>query len=248
MEVMWLKGLKLVLMILTLSLLMDVEAKINSRFPGFSHGDYGYSFVLGEPIMFRYQKWTDWKHAHAYGGGYEQNGKLLTGSWTYYFYQLSEDDRWRGDAYVGTIMYGFHLGLTGGVHLGDEDESSRVGFEAGVNFEYLIPDTAWSLRFEVTPVLYIAGQESAGIHGGVGLTYYFGKEGEAQAFNRGYITKAEDAEMDAMFDEDDEPEIKKKKRKKRRKRKVKKKRIKKKKKSRRSKDKFKTDDDGELDI
>ena len=230
--------------VISLSLSFNAYAtQLNSRFPGFVEDDVGYGFFLGEPISFKYQKWSNWRNAHAYGVGYEQNGKMLTGSWTYYFYQLSEDDRWKGDAYIGTIMYGFHVGATGSVHVGDEDEAARVGVEGGINFEYLVPDSPISIRLEITPVLYAAGKETAGLHGGVGLTYYFDKEGRPQAFNRGYIEKAEDREFEKAFEEDSlgaKPQVQKKR--------IKRRKKVKKKKSRTRKKKIKKDDDGELEI
>lgn len=144
-----------------------------SRFPGFKSGQYGLAGMIGQPISIRYQEWLNWKRAWNADFGYQLDEFLVFDA-NYVYYLLSEDDRWRMSQRVGTVMFSVFGGIVAGVYLGDKrEEESQLGLRAGGAFEYLLPKATWSLRLEVSPVLYLSGRTSGGLQGGIGITYYF---------------------------------------------------------------------------
>lgn len=146
-----------------------------AQFPGFRAGQSGLGAVLGWPFGARYQKWLTWKDAMFFDLGYQTDGFFMFGG-NYSFYMLSEDDRWRLDRRVGTILYNLFVGGVAGIHIGDSrSERERLGIRGGGAFEYLFPESDWALRVEVAPVLYLTGTTAAGLQGGIVLMKYFGK-------------------------------------------------------------------------
>lgn len=123
----------------------------------------------------RYQRWLSWNRAAFFDVGYQIEG-FLVGDANYAFYMLSEDDRWKLNSRVGTVLYNLMIGATAGYHIGkDREERSRLGIRGGAGFEYLFPASNWSFRAEVIPVFYLSGTTAAGLQGGLVMTYYLGK-------------------------------------------------------------------------
>lgn len=146
----------------------------SAQFPGFRSGQSGFGGILGYPFGARYQKWTSWKEAMFFDMGYQTDGFFMFGG-NYSFYLLSEDDRWRMDRRVGTILYNLFGGGTGGIYIGSKrTEKQRLGIRAGGAFEYLFPASDWAVRVEVAPVLFLTGTEAAGLQGGIIFMKYFG--------------------------------------------------------------------------
>lgn len=169
-----------------------------SRFPGFKSGQYGLAGMIGQPISIRYQKWLNWKRAWNADFGYQLDEFLVFDA-NYVYYLLSEDDRWRMSQSVGTVMFSVFGGIVAGVYLGDKrEEESQLGIRAGGAFEYLLPKAIWSLRLEVSPVLYLSGRTSGGLQGGIGVTYYFDSK----------IKKHQQAETQSAESEDSSDDFK----------------------------------------
>lgn len=167
-----------------------------SRFPGFKSGQYGLAGMIGQPISVRYQKWLNWKRAWNADLGYQLDEFLVFDA-NYVYYLLSEDDRWRMSQNVGTVMFSVFGGIVAGVYLGEKrEEESQLGLRAGGGFEYLLPKAIWSLRLEVSPVLYLSGRTSGGLQGGIGITYYFDSK-----IKKHQETTSQSSESEDSFDD-----------------------------------------------
>lgn len=167
------KTIKLLILLYCLSL-SGLQAQTHgSRFPGFSRGQSGAGALMGYPFGARYQRWMDWKTATFFSFGYSLEQFIMADA-NYAYYFLTEDDRWKANHDVGLIMYSAFAGVTGGTYVGTkEGEKSRLGARLGGAFEYLLPNSTWTIRLEVAPVLYLSGRTTAGIQGGIAVMYYF---------------------------------------------------------------------------
>lgn len=175
----------------------------DSRFPGFRKGQYGWGGMIGQPISVRYQSWMNWKRAWFADFGYDLE-EFLSFDANYSFYLLSEDDRWKIGKQVGTIMFSTFIGLNVGAYLGDKkEEESRLGVRGGGSFEYLLPKSRWSLRLEISPVLYLSGHTTGGVQGGIGMTYYF-DSGSYPRFRSSSKSDRSDQDEFEDFDEFDD--------------------------------------------
>lgn len=180
-----------------------------SRFPGFKSGQYGLAGMIGQPISIRYQKWLNWKRAWNADFGYQLDEFLIFDA-NYIYYLLSEDDRWKMSQSVGTVMFSVFGGIVAGVYLGDKrEEESQLGLRAGGAFEYLLPKAIWSLRLEVSPVLYLSGRTSGGLQGGIGITYYFDSKYKKRQETEPQSSESEDSSDDFEDFESDfaEPKV-----------------------------------------
>ena len=213
-----------------------------SRFPGFKKGQYGLGGVIGQPFSGRFQRWIDWKRSWFADVGYQIDEFLVTHA-NYAIYLISEDDRWRLDRRVGTMLTSVFGGITAAAYLGEkEEETSRLGLRLGGAFEYLIPKTSWSVRIEVAPVLFLSGRTAGGLQGGIGFMYYFDQKtgkGAVKDYSADPGVTDEFLKGEANFEDtelaQDEPKRKKRKKKKKKARKKRKKRKAKKKKAREKK-------------
>ncbi len=170
------KTFKILILLCSLSCSLVFAQSQGTRFQGFSRGQSGAGVLLGSPMSARYQRWLDWKTATFFSVGYSFE-KFIMADANYAHYFLTEDDRWRNKEAVGAIMYSAFAGVTGGTYVGTAtNEKARLGVRAGGAFEYLLPESKWTIRLEIAPVLFLSGKTTAGVQGGVGVIYYFDQE------------------------------------------------------------------------
>lgn len=141
----------------------------------FDKGTTGIGVVAGQPLLFRYQLWENWKRAYFFDGGYNFE-KFFVGGINYLFYFYDVKDFWRTRSKSNALL--FYLGP--GAYLGYSTDSgnpnqSLVFSARGVGgAEYVFAGRGLSLRAEVGPAINIIGRTFLSVQGGVGITYYFG--------------------------------------------------------------------------
>lgn len=114
----------------------------------------------------------------------------------YAYYFLTEDDHWKMNRKIGLIMYSAFAGVTGGTYVGNaKNEKARLGGRVGGAFEYLLPDSTWTIRLEVAPVLYLSGSTTAGIQGGIAVMYYFDEIGKKKVRRKTKVQKEEELDL-----------------------------------------------------
>jgi hypothetical protein len=162
------------LIVCWLCLCHSVFAEPNSTFQytGFRQGEMGVGAILGLPAGVRVQRFLSWRSSVFVTGGYSID-KFATADANYSYYLLAQEDPWHDSKSVGYILYNVFGGLTAGFPTSGSAQS-RLGLRFGAAFEYLLPNSQWSLRAEVAPVLYLSGQTAAGFQSGVAAMYYFG--------------------------------------------------------------------------
>lgn len=166
-----------VILLLFLSFSVSVWAESTAsedssfQYTGFRQGQMGVAAVLGMPAGFRVQRFLSWRSALFVSGGYSID-KYVMADANYSYYVLAQEDPWDKPGQVGYILYNLFAGVTAGFPL-SKDDVGRLGLRGGAAFEYLLPNSSWTLRAEAAPVLYLSGGTAAGFQSGLVVTYYF---------------------------------------------------------------------------
>jgi hypothetical protein len=149
------------------------ESNSTFQYTGFRQGQLGVGAILGLPAGVRVQRFLSWRSSVFVTGGYSLD-KYATADANYSYYLLAQEDPWHDSKSIGYILYNVFGGLTAGFPTGTTTGTSRLGVRLGAAFEYLLPNSQWSLRAEVAPVVYLSGQTAADFQSGVAAMYYFG--------------------------------------------------------------------------
>lgn len=165
---------------LIFSLLLVVSSAEESsvfQYTGFSQGQMGVGAVLGVPAGVRVQRFLSWRANVFLTAGYGID-RFIMADVNYSYYVYAQEDPWQGSTKVGHILYNIFAGATTGFPL-KSDDRSRMGLRGGAAFEYLLPNSRWTLRAEVAPVIYLSGSTAAGFQSGILAMYYFGQNSKA---------------------------------------------------------------------
>jgi len=161
-----------IILLMFLSFSVRAESEDSSfQYTGFRQGQMGVAAVLGMPAGFRVQRFLSWRSAVFVSGGYSID-KYVMADANYSYYLLAQEDPWDKPGQVGYILYNLFGGVTAGFPL-SKDDVGRLGLRGGAAFEYLLPNSSWTLRAEAAPVLYLSGGTAAGFQSGLVITYYF---------------------------------------------------------------------------